>query len=55
MAQNKKKSEEVKDISGENSYAHNASKSGLESLKILKEGTETAQDIDSTVSKLPKK
>ena len=48
-------SNEVKEIAGEDSYAHNASKSGLEGLENLKEGAETAQDIESTLNKLPKK
>ena len=46
----KKFTEETAEISGEDSYAHNASKEGVESLEILKEGAETARDIDGVLS-----
>ena len=47
--------EEVKEISGEDSYAHNASKSGLEGLENLEDGVKVARKVDGVASKLPKK
>jgi len=44
--------DEAKEIAGEDSYAHNASKSGVEALENLEEGAELVRDVEKV---LPKK